>query len=86
MAKYAEPELVRSYVELVRCRTKTKAAVSVEVAERVASLTFECTAKTANLQGRNEQLWKEFECAKLWRSLAAKKNLHAKSELECKGL
>ncbi|OAE21909.1 hypothetical protein AXG93_3988s1150 [Marchantia polymorpha subsp. ruderalis] len=85
MTKYFEPKLADAYVELVRSRTK--AVASMEVAERVASLTFECAAKTAILQERDEKLQhKEFECAKLRRSLTAEKYLHTKSELECKDL
>lgn len=49
MTKYVEPELVESYVDLVRSRTRVKASTSVEVAKRVASLTYECAAKIATL-------------------------------------
>lgn len=38
---------------------KAKVAASTEVAERVANLTSECAAKTANLQEGDEHLWQE---------------------------
>lgn len=49
MAKYAEPELAGSYVELVRSRTKAKVTAATEVVERMASLTSECRTVTAIL-------------------------------------
>lgn len=56
MAKYVESELARFYIELVRRRTRAKVATFVEIAERVASLTSECTTVTATLQEWDEQL------------------------------
>lgn len=40
MAKYTELAIAGSYVELVRTRTRARVATSVEIAERMASLTF----------------------------------------------
>lgn len=87
MAKYAEPKLAGSYVELMRSRTKAKVAAAAKVAETVASLTSKCATVTATLLKRDEQLqMKELECAELRRKLAAEEYLHTKKELECKAL
>lgn len=58
-------------------------AASVKVAKRVASLTSECATVKATLQEREKQLRQtEYECAKLWSSLAAEKDIHTKAKLE----
>ncbi|OAE35193.1 hypothetical protein AXG93_3656s1020 [Marchantia polymorpha subsp. ruderalis] len=72
MAKYAEPAIRKSYVKLVRSKTKAKVAASAEVAERVASLTSKCATVKATLQEWEKQLQQsELECAKLRASLVA---------------
>lgn len=87
MAKYAEPAIAGFYVELMRSRTRTKVAASVEVVERVVSLTFECATMKTTLQEKEKQLWEsESECAELHKSLTAKKNLWASSECDCEPL
>lgn len=87
MLKYAEPELARSYVGLVRSRSKAKMIAATEVVERTASYTFKCAIVTATLQERKEQFQvKELECSELQSKLAVEKNLCTQKELECKDL
>lgn len=86
MAKYAEPTIAGSYVELVGRRVRTKKTTSVEVAESVASLTSKCATVKTTLREREKRLRQtELECAELQRSLAVEKNLHTKAKLEYAG-
>lgn len=56
MAKYAEPAIAGSYVELVSNRMRAKVIASVEVVERVTSLTLECATMKAILHEREKRL------------------------------
>lgn len=77
MVKYSVPtSLVGSYVELVRKRTKAKAAATAGMTKRVASLTSKCATIIVTLQKREEQLRaKELECEELRQELVAKRSL-----------
>ncbi|OAE35926.1 hypothetical protein AXG93_879s1160 [Marchantia polymorpha subsp. ruderalis] len=86
LTKYVEPIIAGYYIELVRCKTAAKVATSVVVAERVASLTFECMTVKSTLDREKRLRQLELECAELQRSLVAKKYLHTKTELEYVGI